>query len=89
MTEPRILLPYLTPRERAVERAKAEAIDAGIMLAIILLGMAVAFLEAGQFTGEAWRAFAVAVAVTVGKSLVSVLTHLRRARAEAATDPAQ
>jgi len=82
MSQPQVTLPYRTPQERAMQRAKQEVIDTGIALAIFVLGALFTFVSTGDFTREAFVVFALAVLTAVIKAAMSVLLHYQRARAD-------
>lgn len=77
-----VTLPYRTPRERATQRAKQEAIDTGIALAIFVLGLLLTFVSTGDFTREAFVVFGLAVLAAVIKAVLAVALHYQRARAD-------
>lgn len=82
MNQPNVTLPYRTPRERATARLLSDLADQGIALAIVLLGLCLGFLMAGNFGGEAVRALGLAALIAVVKAATTYLMHLQRARAE-------
>lgn len=82
MTQPNVSLPYRTPRERATARLKQDAIETAIALGIVLLGLLLAFLQVGDFTANALRAFGVATATAAIKGAITFLVHLQRATAD-------
>lgn len=82
MSQPQVTLPYRTPQERAKTRLVSDLADQGIALGIVLLGLCLAFLMAGDFGASARSALGIAALIAVVKAGTTYLLHLQRARAD-------